>query len=299
MADDVKNDDATKAAEEAAREVAQAGELALDALSKALRHFSPARKLGAAFARLGQVFTENGFRRLANGMGLLGDGLFVLVVLLVAIVSVGAAIKFKQWFFLLKGLGLVLLLLAVQYMASRFLELNDRYIKLWSTRIGTPTLPGALAWLASVGGLLFLVAQLRDVINFDVWQPFWLGLAVWVGANFLAWSLLHPGLANVTVEQDTRGAAEALDILSYLAKQSLRLVSMVFGFAVLGGVVWLIGSMIDLFKNGIEDAHLAPVGFLIWVGILPLLSYVGIVFVRYNIGLGEAILSLLGKGEKR
>jgi hypothetical protein len=37
--------------------------------------------------------------------------------------------------------------------------------------------------------------------------------------------------------------------------------------------------------------------YMIWIGFLPFLAYVGALIVRYNISLGEAILSLLGKGD--
>lgn len=300
MADDMKKDDAAQAAEEAAREVAKAGELAADALNKALTYFSPARRLGAALSRLGRVFTENGFRRLAGGMGLFGDGLFILVEALVVVLAIGAAIKQGDWVLAPLGFGLVGLLLAIQYIASRFLELNDSYIKLWPSRMGIPTLPGALAWLVAIGGLLYFLSTFEGLrAEPRGWEAFWLGFGAWVGANFLAWSFLHPGLANVAIERDTRGPAEALDILSYLAKLWLRLVSMIFGFAVLGGVVWLIMGMVELFKDGQLTTTTSAITFIIWIGFLPLLAYIGTLIVRYHISLGEAILSLLGKGEAK
>jgi hypothetical protein len=202
----------------------------------------------------------------------------------------------KQWIFLLYGLGFVGLFLALQYIACRFRELIDAYIRQWTTRVGLPALPGTLAWLASAAGLLCFIEQLSKAVDMEAWEPFWVGLGVWGGSNLVAWALVHPGLTNVTVEKDTRGPAEALDLLAYLTKLVLRLVSVVFGLGVLGGAVWLVVAIVGLFQDEQYDTAKSALLYLSCVGMLPLLAYIGALILRYSIGIGEAILSLGGKG---
>jgi hypothetical protein len=299
MSDETKKDEAAQAAEEAAREAVQAGELAVDALGKALAYFSPARRAASMFARVGRVFSENGFRRFATGMGLVGDALCIVVGLLFLALGIGAAIKLEKWVFILYGIGLTGLMLALQYISCRFIELNERHVRSWPTRLGIPVLPGALAWLASVAGLLFFIWQLTELIQFRAWQPFWLGFGVWFGANLVAWSLMHAGLANVAVEQEARGAGEALDIASYLAKQVMRVVPMVFGFAVIGAVVWLIVGMVEIFRDGLYDTATDATLFVVAVGFLPVAACALGLAARLVIGLCEAILSLAGRNPAR
>jgi len=286
---------AADAAAEAARETAKAGELVMDALKKIMTACSPGRWAAGCLARLANVFSEAGFKRFSGGMGLLGDALLVVAQALVLFTSVVAAIKCKEWVYPFYGIAMVGLLLALQYAASRFLEITDAYITGWRTRIGIAPLPAFLAWVMVLVGVLLVLGGLVQAVRADDWPMFWKMLGACVALDLLAWGLVHPGMANVGVEREARGAAEALDVLAFLVKVFLRIVPMAFGFGVLAGVIWLVTGMVEVIRMADVSSVMGAFAFVVGTSLLPVATLLAALAARLNLGIADAILSIPGK----
>jgi hypothetical protein len=295
MAQEPKGHGASDTAAEAAREAAQAGELAMDALNKVMTACSPGRRAAGCLARIGNVFTENGFRRFSNGMGLFGDALLVIAEALVLLISIVAAIKCKEWVYPFYGVVLMGLLLGLQYAASRFLEITNAYIAGWRTRIGIAPLPAALAWTMVSVGLLLVLGGIVQAVRADYWEAFWKALGACAALDLMAWALIHPGIANVGVEEQVRGPAEALDVVAFLLKVILRIVPMVFGFGILAGVIWLVTGMVQVIRMADVSSATGAYVFVAGTALLPLVSLLVALPVRMHLGAIEAVLGIPGK----
>jgi hypothetical protein len=292
MAQEPKGHGTADTAAEAAREAAKAGELAMDALNKVMAACSPGRRAAGCLARAGNVFTENGFRRLSGGMGLFGDALLVVAEALVLLTSIVAAIKCKEWVYPFYGIALMGLLLGFQYAASRFFEITNGYIAGWRSRIGIAPLPACLAWVMVVAGLLLVLGGIVQAVRADYWDIFWKALGACVALDLMAWALIHPGIANVGVEDQVRGPAEALDVVSFLVKVLLRIVPMVFGFGILAGVIRLVMGMVQVIRTADVSSATAAFVFVAGASLLPVASLLVALSVRLHLGIAEAILAI-------
>ena len=295
MAQEPTGHGAADTAAEAAREAAKAGELAMDALNKVMVACSPSRRAAGCLARLGNVFTEKGFKRFSWGMGLLGDALLVVAQALALIVSIVAAIKCKEWVYPFYGIAMAGLLLALQYAASRFLEITDAYVNGWRSRIGVGLLSPCLAWVMVIVGFLLVLGGFMQGVRADYWQAFWKAIGACAALDVLAWALVHPGMANVGVENEVRGPAEALDLLALLVKVCLRIVPLVFGLGMIAGVIWMVTGMVRIIRMEDVSSAMGAYFFIAGTALLPLASLLVAFSVRLNLGIAEAILSVPGK----
>ena len=98
--------------------------------------------------------------------------------------------------------------------------------------------------------------------------------------------------ANVGVEDQVRGPAEALDVVSFLVKVLLRIVPMVFGFGILAGVIRLVMGMVQVIRTADVSSATAAFVFVAGASLLPVASLLVALSVRLHLGIAEAILAI-------
>jgi hypothetical protein len=265
---------------------------ARDALKTA--RFEPRATVGVidkvvAWARV--AFPPDMFDAIATACVRYGHGGLVAAQIFTALFCLVAAVKFSSPAFVGYGIGLVILLMILQYTASKFLNAGDALIRSSPSRLASAAFLDCLAVLAEVGGiLLFLVFLARAQ-----WPMFWIGLGLWALCDSVAYVALHPSMVNLSVADDVRAGEEALGILSFFVKALVKIVPIAFGVGSILGAVALLFATFGVLRTGSLLSARAALRLIIFCSALPFVSYVLFAFYHLGIDVVRSVLVLPGK----
>lgn len=217
-----------------------------------------------------------------------------LIVAEIACVLLGltAAFKMDNWRLFPAGIGAALLLMILQYTASRFMDAGDRLLSGSPSRLGSDAFMDCLALLVEVLGIgLFFGYWFMGG-----WAHFFLGLALWALCDAIAFIALHPSLVNIEVGADVSAGEEAIGIMSLAIKTIVRLVPMAFGIGAILGSIALIAATFTMMRNGNPAAALSALRLITTCVLLPFLSYILFAFYHLLIDLLRSILVLGQQG---
>lgn len=189
------------------------------------------------------------------------------------------------WASVLRGVGYSVLILVLQYTASKFLNAGETLVKSSPSRLGSAAFLDCLALLSEIAGIIvFFVCLVRWE-----WASFFFGLCALTLGDSIAFIALHPSIANITISEDTGAGEEAIGILSFLIKALVRIVPIIFGVGSFVGLLALVAATLTLLSF---DAGKKALEMVILCACLPFASYVMFAFYHLTIDILRAILVL-------
>ena len=249
------------------------------------------RYFDMALAWAKRMFSPPRFDFVAHWSVRLGHYALLLAQVLSLVIGLAAAIKFSSWDYLLAGIGSAVLLLVLQYTASRFLNAGDALIRSSPSRLGSIAFLDCLALLLFALGVYLLVQN----IMLKDWTAFFWGLGIFALCDALAYVALNPPMANTSIIQGLSAGEEAIGILSFMVKQIVAIIPIVFGVGAVIGAVAIAVSLYPLFKDSQAMDSFSAIRITLICACLPFAGYV--FFVLYHLGLDlmRAVLSVPGK----
>ena len=213
-----------------------------------------------------------------------------LIVAEVACVILGLTASFKMdnWRLFPAGIGVALLLIILQYTASRFMDAGDRLLSNSPSRLGSDAFMDCLALLVEVFGICLFFGHWF----MGGWGHFFVGLALWALCDAIAYIALHPSMVNVEVGGEVGAGEEAIGILSLAVKTLVRLVPMAFGIGAILGSIALIAATFTMMRNGDPASAVSALRLITGCVLLPFFSYILFAFYHLLIDLLRSILVL-------
>jgi hypothetical protein len=220
-----------------------------------------------------------------------------------------AAVRYNSFGLFLSGIIFVLAVAVAQYAATRFLGASDTLIASTPSRVSSLAFiecVGILAVLGAVGWLLGGIVVAIQANTFALLIPAVLGAVAWAFFGAIA---LHPHLASVEAGSGSAGE-EAIGILAFLLKATLKMVPLSFALlAILGSLALLVGivapnsqfafmlgtMMPAIPVPGLSGPGLSGAGVVLLAALLPMIAYVAYLVASLPLELWRAILSLPGK----
>lgn len=160
-------------------------------------------------------------------------GLYLATVILF-VFSVLVAVKTNRLNTILVGAAGVAILLVLQYAASRFCGALERLNRTTSGRMSSPAFLDCFALLHVIGGVVALLALTVMAVQSGAFSLILPAIVAFILCQYIAVIALNPETLNLTVASETGAGEEAIGILSFFVKLSLRIVPVAFG----AGVVW-------------------------------------------------------------
>jgi hypothetical protein len=228
-----------------------------------------------------------------------------MIILLIACVLDGLAAKSGAP--VLWGLSGVALLAIWQYVAGRLLTSLDRMARGGPARLGSTIFIDFWALLHMLAGLAALIVCSILAMRLESLPWILPGLALFVLGQYTAVLALNPEFLGLTITSEAGVSEEALGILAFLAKLSLRMAPVAFGTAVIWITLRLIFSTIatalslatstaDAWQSILEtdppiNTRLVVIVLLLW----PLWAYLGYLLYYIAVELLRSLLSLPDK----
>ncbi len=237
-----------------------------------------------------RTFPVSLFDRIATSLVKYGHLGLIVAEIACVILGLTAAFKMDNWRLFPGGIGIALLLVILQYTASRFMDAGDRLLANSPSRLGSDAFMDCLALLVEVLGICLFF------YNWFVggWGHFFIGLALWALCDAIAYIALNPGMVNIEVGGEVGAGEEAIGILSLGVKTVVRLVPMAFGIGAILGSIALIAATFGMMRTGDPAAAVSALRLIAWCVLLPFFSYILFALYHLLIDLLRAIL-VLGK----
>jgi hypothetical protein len=199
----------------------------------------------------------------------------------------------------LRGLGLALLLLVLQYAAARFIPRIQSLSRSGEASLSSALLLDCTALLAMIVGLSALVTLDIDAIRIKNYPGLLTGLMWFVTCEFAGFLALSPGTMAVSILPEVSVSEEALGAFGFLLRLALRTVPVLFGIGVVSMVILLLYSGYHLLSDkpvaaeGLSPAALAFEAIVF--AAMPLAAYLLYLFNHLILNVLRAVLSLPSK----
>jgi len=232
-------------------------------------------------------------------------GLFALIVAAVAgLIACLVLIKDSGAWMVLRGLGWVVAVGVVLYVAKRFMGAGEVLISAAPTKLASPAFLDCAALLAVLAGLVALIGGIYMSIAMKDVAQLVTGLAGFVICQVLACIAMNPSLVHVEVEEGASTGDEAIGVLSFPMKAIVKTVPLAFGVGAITGAVLLIIAIFKSFgepamvmdRMGMSMNVLDPTSegmrTTVAAGLLPLAAYLAFLGYYLAIELIRAILAI-------
>jgi hypothetical protein len=220
-------------------------------------------------------------------------------------VLVAVLLTFKESPFdgshLTEGAISLLALAVLQYVGGRFCEAGEQLNRSTSENVSSVAFLDCVALLAMVAGITALIVSLFFGVHGLYWAIF-AGLAAFVVAQFVAFTAIHPSLANVQVVPQSRPSEDALALIGFFAKTLVRVAPVVFGAGAAFGCALLLYACAQAVpSSSAAEAWLNAIiatAVLRWTGAFPLAAYLVYLLIYLLLDVLRAILVIPGKLDK-
>ena len=235
-----------------------------------------------------------------NEKWLVATGLFGLYLsgVLGLLASLVLAMRYEFVGYGTIGLGVVWLLLCViiHYIAFKFLPTLSHLVKNTPTQLSSKSFLDSMALLAGIAGILSLLGGLYWWIKTSSFDPFVVGIFVFIFCGYILSLCLVPKNLNIEIIEKTSAGEEFLGLISFFMKGFLKLVPVLFA----AGVILTIINIIELLfaKFGSMDQinmQYVEIGNYANLSLLPLTAYFLFLLYYFVIDLAMAILVVPGK----
>lgn len=213
--------------------------------------------------------------------------------------GITVGIKSSSFSNALYGLGFVLLMLIVQYAASKLLVAGEALTMAATTTMESDAFLRCVAVIVKTTGIVSIVYMTTLAIQLKDWSSFWSGVGILTLCQCLYFIALHPALASTSIVERSSPGEEAIGIISFFVKAAMRLVPIVFGLSAFATLVQLAIATVQLFRDKadmVDGMRLATT--LVYTALLPFVAYVGFALYCLSVELMRAILSIKGISKK-
>ncbi len=256
------------------------------------------RWLDALLAFVQQKLNESFFDtsiRLASKWGLLGIYAAAILGFLVTLVS---AIRADSLNMMALGLVWVVASVILHYVAAKFLPVTQSIVANTPSKLSCAALPRCVGLLACLAGVVILCFGVYTAIQSKTLWPCFLALGLLIACESKAAAALNPQLLGITFDSFNSAGQEAIGVLSFVMKMTLRLVPIVFGAGMLLGTLYGLILACGLFGDNAAEAKdsltaLAPI--LLAFQALPLAGFLVFILYYLTVDVMSAILKVPGK----
>lgn len=227
-------------------------------------------------------------------------GLPLAAILVVVFFAIATA-KTSALHHVLWGVVSMLLLLVLQYVASKSLTAIDELNRTTSGRLASSLVPDAVVTLSLVAGVAALLGSIATAIETSNYLLILGGVAGFFICAYLSVISLHPSILHIAIAPEILAGEEWIGVVTFLLKAILRMTPVAFGAGVVcGGVAIAVQCFLIATANeagclqAMEAAHAAQ-KVLFYAAALPLAAYLVFVAMNLVLNLWRAILSLPNK----
>lgn len=173
-------------------------------------------------------------------------GLYLAMLVLV-VFGLLMGVKLNELNAILLGMGGAVILFVLQYAAGRFFAAMDRLNRSTPARMCSAAFLDCYALLHMVGGLVVLLGLTVSAVQSGPLSLALPAIGTFILCQYVAVLALNPESLNLTIASETSAGEEALGVLSFLVKLSLRLVPVAFGVGVLWGTITVLYAAVLVF----------------------------------------------------
>ncbi|MEI6971796.1 MAG: hypothetical protein WCL44_09795 [bacterium] len=213
--------------------------------------------------------------------------------------GITAGIKNERFSLALFGLAFALLMLVVQYAASKLIVAGEELTLSSPTVMESDSFLRCVSLLANAAGLMTMLQSTVIAIQFEDWSRFWTGVGILLLFEALAFIALHTSLTSTSIVERTPGGEVAIGVVSFFVKAFMRLVPVLFGLAAFALLVLLAITTVQQFRDRsdwAEGANLAE--RLVSTALLPLFAYVFFAIYWQGVEVIRSILCIKGIEKK-
>ena len=235
-----------------------------------------------------------------NEKWLVATGLFGLYLsgVLGLLASLVLAMRYEFVGYGTIGLGVVWLLLCViiHYIAFKFLPTLSHLVKNTPTQLSSKSFLDSMALLAGIAGILSLLGGLYWWIKTSSFDPFVVGIFVFIFCGYILSLCLVPKNLNIEIIEKTSAGEEFLGLISFFMKGFLKLVPVLFAAGVILTIINIIELLFTKFGSMAQiNMQYVEIGNYANLSLLPLTAYFLFLLYYFVIDLAMAILVVPGK----
>ncbi len=250
-----------------------------------------------------KTLNENVFEFLKKWSIMVGDyGLYIGAVIVV-LVGIIASIRLETITSFLYSIGFGISFIIIQYIASRFNEINEKLISKNETYMTSSGFTDAVGIFSIIVGFGYFFVYFYTAIKLPEFMPFLEGLAIFIVFMLISIISFNPSLVTLKSVKSNTAGEEAIGIISFFIKLLLKLVPFIYGVGVALYILFILIHLKDIFgssfrmviawKNIYNDMIL-----LFVFGISPFIAYVYFVFNFLIIDIIKSILLIPQKLDK-
>jgi hypothetical protein len=224
-------------------------------------------------------------------------GLYPAMVLLL-VYGLVAGIRGDDSSQLLLAVAVIPALIVLQYVASRFLETLERLNRVTPGRITSSAVLDCFALLSFFAGAIALLGLTILAVQTKAFGLIVPAVAAFILCQYMASIAINPEALYVTIATTAGAGEEALGILSFFLKLSLKAVPVIFGVGVVWGAIGLghaaLQALLSPEMGGSRAAALAwQAGLIVLASsVLPLVAYGVFLAMHLSIDLLRGVVSL-------
>ena len=210
------------------------------------------------------------------------------------------AIRSNSFNAFLFGCVWVIVVMVVQYTALKFSKAGEALIKNNPASLSSKAFMDCIGFLSLIGGVIFLVISFVQTVQGAGIQTLIIGILWFFMLEFFSFVAFNPGSITMNVGKDTSAGQEAIGIVVFFLKGIMKLIPIAFGIGIFIGFILLFIEFISVFGNELRvttswfNARTIATQ-IIFVGLLPFLSYIIFVLFYLAVDIIRAILAVPGK----
>jgi len=182
-------------------------------------------------------------------------GLYLAMLVLLGF-SMVFGVKANELNPILVGTAGVVVLVVLQYAASRFVGTLEKLNRSTSGAISSAALPDCVALLMGVGGLVALFGLAVLAIQSETFLFILPAIATFILCEYMATVALNLETLNLTVNPDGTAGDEAIGAFSFFVKLGVRAAPVAFGVGVVWGTLGLLAASALVVAPPAEDSPL-------------------------------------------
>ena len=166
-------------------------------------------------------------------------GLYLAMLVLLGF-SMVFGVKANELNPILVGTAGVVILVVLQYAASRFVGTLEKLNRSTSGTVSSAALPDCVSLLLGVGGLVALFGLAVLAIQTETFLFILPAIATFILCEYMATVALNPETLNLTIAPDGTAGEEAIGVFSFFIKLGVRTAPVAFGVGVVWGTIGLL-----------------------------------------------------------
>ena len=210
------------------------------------------------------------------------------------------AIRSNSFNAFLYGCVWIIVVMVIQYTAQKFSKAGEKLIKNNPAFLSSKAFMDCIGFLALIGGVILLVISFVQTVQGAGIQTLIIGILWFFLLEFFSFVAFNPGSITMNVGKGASAGQEAIGIVVFFLKGAMKLIPIAFGIGIFIGFILLFIDFIGVFSNEFRvtascaNARTTATQ-IVFIGLLPFLSYIFFVLFYLAIDVIRAILAVPGK----